>query len=146
MDLLDLHNRIVRHHVARHDGNEIKAQGDGFMLTFPSARAAAHAMIDVQRALATHARSHPNSAIRVRVGIHTGEAIIGDRGDLFGRHVVMAARVANCAHGGEILVSSLVREIVDSRGDLGFGEPRTVELKGLDGAHTVHPLLWSTTT
>ena len=142
MDLLDLHNRIVRHHVGRHDGTEVKAQGDGFMLTFPGARAATLAMIDVQRALAAHARSHPGSAVRVRVGIHTGEAIVGDRGDLFGRHVNLAARVANCARGGEILVSSLVHEIIDARGDLRFDPPRDVELKGLVGTHTVHPLRW----
>lgn len=146
MDLLNVHNRIVRHHVDQHHGTEVKAQGDGFMLTFPSARAAAQAMIELQRSLSTHARSNPMSALRVRVGIHTGEAIIGDRGDLFGRHVVMAARIANQAVGGEILVSSLVREIIDSRTDLHFGQPRGVELKGLTGTHTVHPLLWSTDT
>ena len=143
MELLDVHNRIIRHHLHRHDGTEVKAQGDGFMLTFPSARSAAHATIDIQRSLADHARSHPGSALRVRMGIHTGEAIVGDHGDLFGRHVVMAARVANCAGGQEILASSLVREIVDSRGDLRFGEPRSVVLKGLDGPHIVHPLLWT---
>ena len=144
MDLLDVHNRIVRHHVGEHQGTEVKAQGDGFMLTFPSARAATQAMIELQRSLSTHARSNPMSALRVRVGIHTGEAIIGDHGDLFGRHVVMAARIANQAAGGEILVSSLVREIIDARTDLHFGQPRTVELKGLPGRHTVHPLLWTT--
>ena len=50
----------------------------------------------------------------------------------------MAARVANCAAGHEILMSCLVREIVDARGDLRFGEPRNVALKGLAGMHTVH--------
>jgi class 3 adenylate cyclase len=100
-------------------------------------------MTGVQRSLATHARSNPAQAIRVRVGVHTGEVIVGDDGDLFGKHVVLAARIANCAKGGEILVSSLVREIVDARGDLRFGEPRVVELKGLAGAHTLHPLDWS---
>ena len=75
-------------------------------------------MSEVQRALEAHARSNPADAIQIRVGLHTGEVILGDDGDLFGKHVVLAARIANEAKGGEILVSSLVREIVDARGDL----------------------------
>ena len=55
-------------------------------------------------------------------GLHTGE-VIQDDDDLFGKHVVLAARIANEARCGEILVSSLVREIVDARGDLRFGDP-----------------------
>ncbi|HMK10069.1 MAG TPA: adenylate/guanylate cyclase domain-containing protein [Acidimicrobiales bacterium] len=143
VELLAVHNAIVRRNVERHHGREIKAQGDGFMLSFPSARGAVQCMSEVQRALLAHARSKPTEAIRIRVGLHTGEVIQDDDGDLFGKHVVLAARIANEAKGGEILVSSLVREIVDSRGDLRFGEPRTVELKGIAGTHTVHPVLWT---
>jgi adenylate cyclase len=80
-------------------------------------------------------------SVRIRVGVHTGE-VIAEGGDIFGRHVMLAARVAGHAHGGEILVSSLVREIASARGDLQFGEPRTVELKGLEGEHGVFPLVW----
>jgi adenylate cyclase len=142
--LLDVHNSIVRRHVARHRGTEIKAQGDGFMLSFPSARSALSCMIDVQRALAAVARSRPEDSLRVRVGVHTGEVILGDDGDLFGRHVVMASRVAGAARGGEVLVSGLVRELVEPRGEFRFGETRTVTLKGLGETHRVHPLEWTT--
>jgi class 3 adenylate cyclase len=141
--LLEVHNSIVRRHVARHRGTEIKAQGDGFMLSFPSARSALACMIDVQRALGALARSRPTSGVRVRVGMHTGEVILGDDGDLFGRHVVMAARVAGTARGGEILVSDLVRELVEPRGGFEFGESREVALKGLPDTHRVHPVTWS---
>ena len=61
--------------------------------------------------------------------MHTGEAIMED-GDLFGHSVVLAARIASQARGGEILVSSLVREIVESRGDLAFGETREGRAEG----------------
>ncbi|MET0802231.1 MAG: adenylate/guanylate cyclase domain-containing protein [Actinomycetota bacterium] len=142
VELLGVHNAIVRRAVARHHGREIKAQGDGFMLAFPSARSALHCMSEVQRGLQSHGRSRPTEAIRIRVGLHTGEVIQDDDGDLFGKHVVLAARIANEARGGEILVSSLVREIVDARGDLRFGDPRVVELKGIAGNHTVHPVRW----
>ena len=141
-DLLSVHNDIVRRRVAQYGGTEVKAQGDGFMLTFPSARRAVEAMTVVQRDFAEHSAANPDEEISIRVGLHIGEVIVGDDGDLFGRHVNFAARVANEAHGGEILVSSLLRQIVDTMGDLEFGEPRQVALKGIAGTHALHPLLW----
>jgi class 3 adenylate cyclase len=141
MELLGFHNALIRRHVERHGGYEVKAQGDGFMLAFPSARSALLCSIDVMRALESHGRSRPTDALRIRIGMHTGEAIIED-GDLFGKPVVLAARIGNQARGGEILVSSLVREIVESRGDLVFADSRSVELKGLQGAHTLHAVDW----
>ena len=84
--------------------------------------------------------------MRVRMGLHIGEAIVDDTGDLFGRHVIIAARIANLAEGGEILVSSLVKEIVAARGDIVFGPARDVVLKGLEGTCTVHPLDWRAST
>lgn len=143
MDVLKVHNAIVRRQVARFRGTEVKSQGDGFMLVFPSARAAVDAMVEAQRALYAWARSQPTDDVRVRVGKHTGEAIRQDD-DLYGRHVNIAARVGNAARGGEILVSSLVREIVDCRGDLRFGEPRTMPLKGLTSEWTLHLVVWRT--
>jgi class 3 adenylate cyclase len=142
MQVLDTHNTIVRRMVARHRGNEVKAQGDGFMLTFRSARSAIACMVDVQRALDAHGTAQPLEAVRVRTGIHTGEVILGDDGDIYGRHVIMAARLSTQARGGEVLVSSLVREIVEPRGDVQFGASRAVELKGLGGSHLVHPVRW----
>jgi class 3 adenylate cyclase len=141
LELLGFHNALIRRHVERHGGYKVKSQGDGFMLAFPSARAALLCAIDVMRALEAHGKSRPTDALRIRIGMHTGEAIIED-GDLFGKSVVLAARIANQARGGEILVSSLVREIVESRGDLTFGQSRSVDLKGLSGAHTLHPVTW----
>lgn len=139
--VLTAHNDIVRNQVRDHDGREIKSEGDGFMLTFPSARRAVTCMVAVQTALAAHGRERPERTIRIRVGIHTGEAITAADGDLFGSHVILAARIANEAVGGEILTSSLVRELIAPRREFSFGEPREVELKGLEGRHFVHPIL-----
>jgi class 3 adenylate cyclase len=142
MEVLEAHNTIVRRMLARHGGIEVKSQGDGFMLRFRSARRAISCMCDVQRALTAYAAAHPMSAVRVRAGVHTGEVMLGDDGDLFGRHVIMAARISGEARGGEVLVSSLVREIVEPRGDVEFGPSRTVNLKGLGVEHLVHPIRW----
>jgi len=80
------------------------------------------------------------------MGIHVGEAIVGDTGALVGRHVHVASHIANLAMGGEILVSSLVREIVMARGDIMFALGRTVALKGIERTYIVHPLDWQAST
>ena len=141
MKVLAAHNDIIQRHVDKWQGTVVKNQGDGFMLTFGGARRALRAMIDVQRDLEQFAADNPDQGVRVRVGVHTGEVIAED-GDIFGKHVMLAARVGGLADGGEILVSSLVREIAAARGDLSFGEPRSVALKGIEGDHVVYPLSW----
>lgn len=141
MGLLGFHNSLVRRQVERHGGIEVKHQGDGFMLAFRSARTAVSCSIDIQRGLDAHARSRPADGLRVRIGMHAGEAVVDDD-DLFGRPVILAARIADQARGGEILVSSLVREIVEARGDLRFGPVREASLKGISGRHQLHPVMW----
>jgi class 3 adenylate cyclase len=137
------HNDIVRRHLAQYEGHEVKSQGDGFMLTFPSARSAVLCTIDMQRELGVYAAEHPKTPVRVRMGLHTGEAIVDAGGDLFGKHIIMAARIANLANGGEILASSITKEIAGTRGDLTFGEGRNVTLKGIEGEHQVFPVVWN---
>ena len=132
------HNRIVRERTAAHGGHEVELRGDGFLLAFPSARRALHCAIDLQRSLS---RREDQLEIRVRIGVHTGE-VLRDAETFFGKTVIQAFRVADLAAGGEILVSSLTRELVASAGDLRFDAPRTVTLKGLEGAHTVYGVAW----
>ena len=140
-EILTWHNQMVEERVAAHAGFIVKNQGDGFMITFNSARRAIICASEIQQALHRQAVANPANAIRVRIGMHTGEAIRQDSGDLFGRHVIIAARVGALANGGEILVSSIVREIASARGDLHFGDGNQVELKGV-GNQTVYPVLW----
>ena len=140
-EVLTWHNNLLEQRVAAHGGFIVKNQGDGFMVTFNSARRAIICASEIQQALHDHAVADPGSAIRVRIGLHTGEAIRQDSGDLFGRHVIIAARVGGLANGAEILVSSIVREIASARGDLHFGEGTLAELKGV-GEQTVFPVLW----
>jgi class 3 adenylate cyclase/tetratricopeptide (TPR) repeat protein len=140
MELLREHNAIVREKVKAHGGFEVKSEGDGFMLAFQSARRAIDCAIAIQQALAQRNQS-ADEPIRVRMGLHTGEAIKeGD--DFFGKHVNLAARIAGQAKGGEVLVSSLLKELTDSVGDIPFGEGREVELKGLAGSHRAFALEW----
>ena len=141
IEVLRTHNAIVREQVKAQGGYEVKSQGDGFMLAFSSARRALTCAIEIQRALAAHAEKNPDDAVRVRIGLHTGEAI-ADAGDFYGRHVNLAARVGAAAAGGEILVSSLLRELTESSGDFTFDEGRDVQLKGIGGTHRVYAVMW----
>ena len=70
------------------------------------------------------------------------QAIVDSEGDLFGKHIIMAARIANLADGGHIFVSSITKEITASRGDLRFGPPQEMELKGIEGIHHVYDVFW----
>jgi len=141
-EVLGAHNAIVRRRLEEFGGREVKSQGDGFMLTFPSARRAVQCCIAVQQDLDAYAREDPESGVRVRMGVHTGEAIVDEGGDLFGKHIIVAARIANLARGGQVLASGLTREITASRGDLQFGPPDSVELKGIEGTYQVCDVLW----
>jgi adenylate cyclase len=133
--VLERHNRLIEKFVGDHDGYVVKNQGDGFMMAFADAGQAVLCGVDVQRALLDSAERW--GGIRVRIGVHVGPSVRrGD--DLFGRNVAMAARVAEQADGGEILVSESVRDAVDGRSDIKLCPPREVELKGLQGAHNVY--------
>ena len=139
--VLHAHNAVVRQQLAVHGGFEVKHQGDGFMLAFPSARRALQCALGVQRALAEYCKRHPESLIHVRVGLHTGE-VIREGNDFFGKNVIMAARIADNAGGGEVLVSSILKQLTESSGDIEFDEGRDVELKGLSGTQRVYAIRW----
>lgn len=135
--LLEVHNRLFRDELVSTRGQVVKSLGDGFMLTFRSVRRALEFAVNVQRRMASEMRDQPGGAIRVRMGLHTGEAMADASGDLLGRHVNKAARIADLAAGGQILVSETVREIAYGV-DVGFARGVGVSLRGLSGTHVVH--------
>ena len=131
-DVLRRHDAVIEEITASQGGTVVETQGDGSMLAFSSARGAVACAQAIQRTVASTFADDP-LPVRVRIGIHTGDAIReADR--FFGTTVHYAARVASQALGGEVLVSSLVRELVANSG-IDFTKSREVELKGLDGAH-----------
>jgi class 3 adenylate cyclase len=144
LQVLREHNTIFREQISRHDGYEVKSQGDGFMLAFPDPCEALECAIDVQRAFAEREQAGEREALRVRMGLHTGE-VISEEGDYFGKNVILAARIAAQALGGEILVSEEMRDAASSgNGDgLRFDGGRELELKGLAGRHRVFRADWA---
>jgi adenylate cyclase len=133
--LLDSHDKLVQRCVDKFDGRIVKSQGDGFMIAFRDPGDAVRAGIQIQDSLDESSdRRLRKTPIKVRVGIHRGTAIERD-GDLFGRNVAMAARVAAQANGGEILVSDDVRTALSEVEDIVLVDGRDTELKGLPGVH-----------
>ena len=139
-ELLALHRRLVRDGFAEHGGQEIDTQGDAFFYSFPRAREAVAAAVDVQRAHA--AATWPGGErVVVRMGLHTGEPAVGDEG-YTGLDVVRAARIAAVAHGGQILLSATTRALLGD--DLPHGVAvhalGAQRLKDIDRPEPLHEL------
>ena len=106
----DEHAAIVRRAVAEAGGVEVSTEGDSFFVAFASPLAAVRAAVAAQRGLAAHDWS-PAPPVRVRMGLHTGEGVLG--GDNYvGLDVNRAARIAAAGHGGQVIVSDATRGLV----------------------------------
>lgn len=118
-------------------GQVIKTVGDGALLAYSSARSAVVSAIQIQRA--TEAAAAP---FQIRIGIHAGDVVRTDS-DVMGFAVNKAARVASAAAGGQILLSSVVRELVGHDPAFRFADPFLAELRGIEGVHELVPVVWS---
>ena len=128
-DALAEHRRVVREACAAQGGVEVDTQGDAFFVAFPSAPGAASAAQAITDAL-------ERGRISLRIGLHTGTPLVTDEGYV-GNDVHFAARVAASGHGGQILLSSSVRELVDGLPVTDLGEHR---LKDIEGAVSIYQL------
>ena len=123
-ELLDSHHNHVRRQLEIFRGREVKTTGDGFLATFDSPGRAVHCA----RAIRDGARS---LGLEVRAGIHTGECEVSS-GDVAGIAVHVAARVLAEAEPGDVLVSSVVRDLSAGSGLL-FRDRGTHTLRGVEG-------------
>lgn len=130
-DVLLAHHTIQRKALAANGGQELRTEGDSFFIVFGSAIDACRGAADVQRLLAQHDWPDGNQ-LRVRIGLHTGEAaLIGN--EYLGIDVHRAARVAGAAHGGQVLLSETTRPLVEN------GLPDGLVIKDL-GVHRLKDL------
>jgi class 3 adenylate cyclase len=139
--VLSLHDEIVRHEVTAHEGVEVKALGDGFMITFRSVGRGLACAGAIQKDLALYDERKPDAPISVRIGLTVGEPV-ESREDLFGMSVIMAARISAMARGGHVLLSQVAYALASSSGDFRFKTIGQVELKGIAGRHELYELLW----
>lgn len=129
-ELLSQHGTIMRDAAGRHHGVQVRTEGDAFFLAFRTAHDAVAFAADAQRTLGAHAWPE-DARIRVRMGMHTGDGVLGrlDTGmDYVGYDVVRAARVAAAGHGGQVLLTSVTRVL------LGDALPEGVSVRDL-GEH-----------
>jgi len=114
-DALAEHRRVLRKVFGAEGGAEVDTQGDAFFYVFADARAA------VAAAAAANVALEP-SLIRIRTGLHTGEALLTGDGYV-GEDVHLGARIAAAGHGGQVLLSAATRALLDS-GVTDLGEHR----------------------
>ena len=134
LEAINTHFAMLRRITESSGGQLVKTLGDGAMMAFTSAGAGIAAAISLQQEVG-------GSALVLRVGLHTGDAMTL-AGDYVGVTVAKAARVASAASGGEILVSAVTAALATNP-DFQYGETRDVELKGLAGKHSLIPVAWN---
>ena len=155
--LLDDYYAIVGSAFERNGGAEVDRAGDGLFHSFTSARRAAAAAVEAQRAMADHGWP-AGVVVRARMGLHTGEPV-SSRTRYFGMDVHRAARIAAAGHGGQILLSQTTRDLVGSElpadsalTDLGqhwlkdLAEPEHLYQLSAEGLPRAFPPLRSLTT
>ncbi len=129
---LDDQRQILRAAVAEHGGTEIDSRGDELFAAFPRAHLGLAAAVAGQRALAEHTWPE-GETLKVRMGLHTGEPGLRDDGYL-GLDVHRAARISGAAHGGQVLMSQVTRELAGEDGDefVDLGEQTLKDLPGTE--------------
>ena len=131
-DALARHDEILRDAVGKRGGYVVKTTGDGLHAAFATAHDAVDSCIDAQQQLGIEPWPAATGPLKVRMGVHTGEADIRD-GDYFGQALNRAARLMAVGHGGQVLASESVETI--TRGSL----PDGVTLRDL-GEHRLRDL------
>src|ERR687888_1983279 len=109
--VLDTHRTLLRAAFTAYEGWEVDTQGDAFFVVFLRATQAVAAAVQSQRALAT-ASWPQGGAVRVRIGIHTGEPIRTTEG-YTGLDVIRGARIKEAGHGGQVLLSKSTATLVE---------------------------------
>jgi class 3 adenylate cyclase len=139
--VLDTHRTLLRAAFTAYEGWEVDTQGDAFFVVFRRATQAVAAAVQIQRALAT-ASWPQGGAVRVRIGIHTGEPIRTTEG-YTGLDVIRAARIKEAGHGGQVLLSASTTAIVQDAllDELGLRDLGIHRLKSLPRPERIFQLL-----
>ncbi|TME72846.1 MAG: hypothetical protein E6I50_00035, partial [Chloroflexi bacterium] len=136
-EIMKAYETIIDDMVGQHAGRRIKGLGDGFMISFGSARHGVECALDIQQAITEYSKQNPERKLRIRIGLNTGE-VVEEAGDIFGAAVNVAARVAGKAKGGEILVSEIVRQLVGPIAEMKFDYRGRYKLKGFPDRWRLH--------
>ncbi|MEO9170839.1 MAG: adenylate/guanylate cyclase domain-containing protein [Candidatus Baltobacteraceae bacterium] len=135
------HDRLFRDCVEAHEGVVFKTIGDAICSAFSRPADAVAAAIDVQRALTKHEWPAETGQLRVRIGVHTGDAISAN-GDYFGPTLNRVARIMSVGHGGQILVSGTTADrLRDALPDIRLRDLGVHRLKDLTTPEEIYQIV-----
>jgi class 3 adenylate cyclase/tetratricopeptide (TPR) repeat protein len=141
-ELFKQHDELVRAEISNHRGHDQKAAlGDGFLAVFVSTRRALACAVAIQRALDGFNRTRTGAALRVRIGLNTGEVAAQD-GQLSGEAVHAASRVCAAAMGSQILISDVTRQLAGTIPDISFLDAGEHDLKGFPHPWRLWEVIW----
>ena len=141
LELLEEHREVLRSVFPRHQGNEIKSTGDGFLVEFPSALAAVQCATEIQHLMRKRNESRsPERRVLIRIGIHLGD-VVRRENDVFGDGVNIAARIEPLAEPGGICVSRAVYEQIENKVDHALVQLSRPALKNIQATVEVYRLL-----
>ena len=110
-EVIQTHNTILRAANSAWGGTEILSEGDAFFFVFPTASAAVMCALEIQLVLDAYPWHENIEALRVRIGIHTGDMILLDD-EYHGMPANLAKRITDAGHGGQILLSAVTHALV----------------------------------
>ena len=140
MDVLQVHDTIVRAALKEHGGREVKHTGDGIMASFVSVAGSVDGAIDIQRGLSNYNKTGTNATLQVKIGLSAGEPVEKNQ-DLFGTAVQLAARICDHAKAEEILTTHTVQELCAGKG-FEFGPSDEVLFKGFATPTKIDSVIW----
>lgn len=138
--MVNLHNRLAFPVVHHFNGRVIKTIGDSIMASFKYPDDALRAAVAIQQSLSKRRKEDPDFQLRVRVGIHTGEAIVED-GDVYGNVVNIASRLEGKGKGNDILLSYNTASALNSK-HYNLVKYGRVALKGRSREMTLYKCNW----
>jgi adenylate cyclase len=123
---------LVDRRINENHGRIVKTMGDGILVEFASGLDAVRCAVDIQRQMMEWNADLPSDKrVEFRIGINMGDVIIADNGDIFGDVVNVAARLEGIAEPGGICVSGRVKEDVEGKLDVLFGDNGEQRLKNI---------------
>lgn len=124
-------------------GHEVDFTGDGLFCSFDGAAEAVEAAVSMQQLVWSFSGRRPAAQrLAIRVGLNSGEPLESAEGGYFGTAVVVAARLCSAAVPGQVLVSGLVRGLVEPRGAQTFESVGQLELKGVPAPVEAWAVAW----
>jgi predicted ATPase/class 3 adenylate cyclase/DNA-binding CsgD family transcriptional regulator len=139
------YRRLVRGEVGRVGGAEIKTEGDSFYVVFEAATDAVQCGMSILREAERYSGARPDRPMRVGIGIHSGEPQPHE-GQYVGGAVIVAARLAQQADAGELLVTEVVRGLLPKDAAPPMRERNGLTLKGIADAPRVFSVEWAVAT